>query len=207
MHSNWTQVSKVPQSYLKTIGFGKLKGKSDISPQWRIKAMTEVYGLCGVGWVHNLVNQWTETASNGEVLAFVEVSVKIKVDGEWSLPFTGLGGNKIEELAKGNLKPNDEGYKMAYTDALGTALKCIGVASEIYEGNFDGSKYNKSEDATQKPKKEYTLKDIEKLNGLALKGDMDGLKKLSSEFDFDKGVRTHALNLYNECKENQKGSK
>jgi hypothetical protein len=37
---------------------------------------------------------------------------------------------------------------MAYTDALGTALKYVGVASEIYEGNFDGSKYADPKDAT-----------------------------------------------------------
>ena len=39
------------------------------------------------------------------------------------------------------LYSNDEGYKMAVTDALGTAMKMLGVAAEVYLGNFDGSKY------------------------------------------------------------------
>ena len=47
-------------------------------------------------------------------------------------------------------KPNDEGYKMAITDALGTAMKVIGVAADIYRGNFDGSKYREDPATKQK---------------------------------------------------------
>lgn len=155
----WTQVSRVPVDKLKTIGFGALKGKSDINPQWRIKAMTETYGLCGIGWYHELNKNWTETAPNGSVMAFCLVNVYIKDNGEWSKPICGMGGNEIVSIAKGELKQSDEGWKMAYTDALGTALKSIGVASEIYEGNFDGSKYQKTDqpattDKLEPPKKE-----------------------------------------------------
>ena len=42
--------ARPPQEALKTIEFGRLKGKSDINPQWRIEALTETYGLYGVGW-------------------------------------------------------------------------------------------------------------------------------------------------------------
>jgi hypothetical protein len=147
--SNWTRVCRVPNNFLKKIGFGALKGKSDISPQWRIKAMTEVYGMCGEGWYHECKSRWTERCDNGEMLVFCEVNVFTRDDGgEWSKPVVGFGGNKIIELAKGSPKPSDEGWKMAYTDALGTALKSIGVASEIYEGNFDGSKYASAVNAT-----------------------------------------------------------
>jgi hypothetical protein len=37
---------------------------------------------------------------------------------------------------------SDEAFKMATTDALSVALKMIGVASAIYEGKWDGSKYS-----------------------------------------------------------------
>lgn len=147
---NWNALKKVPESHLKTIGFGALKGKSDINPQWRYKAMTEVYGECGTGWSHRLVNQTIVPGGEGETLVFVEVAVRVK-DGK---EFTGLGGDKIVSKSKNGLKSNDEAFKMAYTDALGTALKYLGVASEIYEGNYDGSKYNQSVDATpMAPKK------------------------------------------------------
>ena len=164
----WTAVSKVPVDKLKKIEFGALKGKSDINPQWRIKAMTEVYGLCGIGWYHELAKNWSETAPNGTVMAFCLVNVYIKVDGEWSKPICGMGGNEIVSIAKGDLKQSDEGWKMAYTDALGTALKSIGVASEIYEGNFDGSKYQKdNQPATKQNETPKPLTLAEKINRLA----------------------------------------
>lgn len=139
----WNQLARVPVSYLKTIQFGALKGKSDINPQWRYKAMTEVYGECGKGWNHRLSDVQIVDGANGEVLIFVEVKV-------WAgdKEFTGVGGDKIVSKDKNGLRSNDEAMKMAYTDALGTALKYVGVASEIYEGNFDGSKYANPTDAT-----------------------------------------------------------
>ena len=132
----WNQLARVPVSHLKTIQFGALKGKSDINPQWRYKAMTEVYGECGKGWNHRLADVQIVDGANGEVLIFVEVKV-------WAgdKEFTGVGGDKVVTKDKNGLRSNDEAMKMAYTDALGTALKYVGVASEIYEGNFDGSKY------------------------------------------------------------------
>jgi hypothetical protein len=149
--TNWNLLATVPLSHLKTIGFGALKGKSDINPQWRYKAMTEVYGPCGEGWSHRLVSSQVIDGANDEKLVFIEVAVTVKGGGE----FTGMGGDKIT-ARNGNGtadKPykwanNDEAFKMAYTDALGTALKYVGVASEIYEGNYDGSKYAQPVDAT-----------------------------------------------------------
>lgn len=137
----WNQVKQVPNNFLKTIQFGYLKGKSDINPQWRLMAMTQAFGMVGHGWSYRIINKWTETSPCGTVMAFVEVAVKTKHNGEWGEEFTGLGGSQIVELAKGNLKANDEGYKMALTDALGVAFKSIGVAADIYFGNYDGSKY------------------------------------------------------------------
>ena len=160
--NNWNKVSKVPTNRLKPIAFGSLKGKSDINPQWRIKAMTEVYGMCGTGWYHELKNKWESKCENGELLCFCEVNVYVKDGENWSMPIVGVGGNKIEVKNKNGLVPNDEGWKMAYTDALGTALKSIGVASEIYEGNFDGSKYLLQSDATPQQLPCITDAEIEK---------------------------------------------
>jgi hypothetical protein len=39
---------------------------------------------------------------------------------------------------------NDEGYKMAITDALSVAMKSLGVAADIYMGLWDGSKYKQT---------------------------------------------------------------
>jgi hypothetical protein len=69
------------------------------------------------------------------------VSVKVKMNGEWSEPVPGIGGNLLVELEKAGPHTNDEAYKMAVTDGLSVAFKAFGVAAEVYLGNFDGSKY------------------------------------------------------------------
>lgn len=134
-------LSQPPKDALKQIEAGKLKGKTDINPQWRYRAMTEQFGLAGIGWKYEIEKLWTETGAGGEVLAFARVAVFIK-DGEaWSYPIYGVGGSKLVQIEKGNPVSNDEGYKMAVTDAFSAALKMIGVAADIYAGAWDGSKY------------------------------------------------------------------
>ena len=137
----WNKVSQTPNNFLKKIEFGYLKGKSDINPQWRLMAMTQAFGVVGHGWTYRIVKMWSEAAPDGSVMAFVEVAVKTKMDGEWGEEFSGIGGSTIVDKNKNGLQPNDEGYKKATTDALGVAFKAVGVAADIYLGNFDGSKY------------------------------------------------------------------
>lgn len=139
----WNKVKQVPPEFLKPIGFGKLKGKSDINPQWRLMAMTQAFGQVGHGWTYRIVRTWSEPHPNGSVMCFAEVAVKTKVDGEWGQEFSGIGGSEIIESNKNGLQSNDDGYKMAVTDALSVAFKCVGVASDVYLGNFDGAKYIK----------------------------------------------------------------
>lgn len=142
----WNLVKQTPNDFLKKIEYGYLKGKSDINPQWRLMAMTQAFGVVGHGWTYRIVRTWSETGADGQVMAFSEVAVKTKINGEWGEEFFGTGGSTIVELAKGILKSNDEGYKMATTDALSVAFKAVGVAADIYLGNFDGSKYKREID-------------------------------------------------------------
>lgn len=123
----------VPQEAIKQIGAGRLKGMSDINPMWRIKIMTETFGPCGTGWKYEIKKQWNETYGQ-ETKAFVNVDLYYKKeDGEWSEPIPGTGGSTIVEVnSKGYLYVNDEGYKMALTDALSVAMKSLGVAADVY---------------------------------------------------------------------------
>ena len=134
-------LSRPPATALKQINGGRLNGKTDINPQWRYKAMTEQFGLAGIGWKYVIDKLWTEQGSDGQVFAWAMVSVYVK-DGEaWGDAVQGVGGNFLIEKEKSGLHNNDEGFKMAITDALGTALKIIGVAADIHAGMWDGSKY------------------------------------------------------------------
>lgn len=140
----WGQFKCPPQSALKPIQAGRLKGKSDINPQWRMQAMTEVFGPVGIGWTYTIDRMWTEPGSDGQVCAFALVSVRIKDNGEWSEPVPGIGGSMLVEKESRGLYTSDEAFKMATTDALSVAMKAFGVAAEVYLGNLDGSKYNRT---------------------------------------------------------------
>ena len=141
----YTKLSKPPKEVLKKITGGRLNGKTDINPQWRYKVMTEQFGLCGIGWKYAVERQWTEQGTGGEIVAFVNLSVYIKDGDKWSDPIPGSGGSMLVAKEKSGLYTSDEAFKMATTDALSVALKFLGVASAIYAGQWDGTKYMPSD--------------------------------------------------------------
>jgi len=122
---------KVPGTALKQIGAGRLKGMSDVNPVWRIKAMTEAFGPCGIGWKYEIVKQWQDVYGQ-EVKSFTNINLYIKVDGQWSDPIPGTGGATIVEVNSKGQYVNDEGHKMSLTDALSVAMKALGVAADVY---------------------------------------------------------------------------
>ena len=138
----WDKVKIPPTTALKKISGGRMNGKTDINPTWRMQVMTELFGPCGVGWVYTVDKLWTEPGVSGEVLAFASVSVSYKVgENTWSAPVPGVGGNMLIAKESAGLRSSDEAYKMAITDALSVALKALGVGAEVYLGNFEGAKY------------------------------------------------------------------
>ena len=137
----WNAVKHPPQAALRAITGGRLKGKTDINPQWRYQAMTEQFGPCGTGWTWELKRIWNEPVGDGQIFAFAEVAVTYKQDNAWSLPIVGIGGSMLVEKESAGLHASDEGYKMAITDALSTALKLLGVGADVYLGQTDGGKY------------------------------------------------------------------
>jgi hypothetical protein len=140
----WEKLARPPVTALKTIQAGRLKGKSDINPQWRYKAMTEVYGPCGEGWKYSIDRLWIEPGANDQVMAFAQISLYVSVNGHWSDPIPGVGGSMLVAKEKDGLYTSDEAFKMAITDALSVALKMLGVGADIYMGMWDGSKYKDS---------------------------------------------------------------
>lgn len=137
----YESLARPPAEALRQIQGGKLNGKTDINPQWRYKAMTEKFGLVGIGWKYEVQKLWFEAGAGSEKLAFAQVAVFVKDGDTWSEPIVGIGGSKLVQFEKGAAVSNDEGYKMAVTDAFSTALKMLGVAADIYANKWDGSKY------------------------------------------------------------------
>jgi len=137
----YNALKQPPKEALRRIEGGRLSGKTDINPQWRYKAMTEQFGACGIGWKYEIVRVWSEPANEGQIFAFAEVDVFIRQGEKWSDPIPGYGGSMLVEKEKAGLHSSDEGYKMAITDALSTAMKMLGIAADVYAGLWDGAKY------------------------------------------------------------------
>ena len=195
---------KVPDDAKKPINAGRLKGKTDINPMWRIKALTEQFGACGIGWYYETVKQWTEVC-NDEVCAFVNIHLFIKVDGEWSKPIFGTGGNKLIEKESKGLHVSDECFKMATTDAISVACKQLGIGADVY-WQEDGSKYDKpqSEDTYEAKRlrpvleelarigytttsicKTYKIDSIEKMSDLQIKDFLNKAKNMPDRQDLE----------------------
>ncbi len=138
----WNAVKRPPESALKQIKGGRLAGMTDIKPQWRYEAMTDLFGPVGDGWKFEIIDAHTELGSEDQLMCFVSVNLYYKKElGEWSAPIPGIGGSMLITKESKGLHSSDEGYKMALTDALSVAMKPLGVGAEIYFGNFDGTKY------------------------------------------------------------------
>lgn len=147
MDARYMSLSQVPSDATKPIPFGKLKGKSDINPQWRYEVMTEVFGLCGEGWKFEITNTiQVPVPATGELMIFVFLNLYIKGPDGWSAPIPGSGGDFLIVKDKNGIHGNDEGYKMATTDALGTAAKMIGVAASVYRGTYT-TKYERQSES------------------------------------------------------------
>lgn len=140
LYDSWREV---PQEAQKVINAGRLKGKTDINPMWRIKVLTQKFGPCGTGWQYDIDRMWSEEGANGEQCAFVQVSLYYKMDdGNWSSHVVGVGGNMLTAKERNGLYTSDECYKMALTDAISVACKALGIGADVY-WSADRTKYDK----------------------------------------------------------------
>lgn len=193
----WDALKRPPPEALKKIGGGRLKGMTDIKPQWRYEAMTEQFGPVGMGWKYAVYKLWTEQGSNEQVMAMAEIGLSVKIDGEWSDIIPGVGGSMLVTEETAGLHTSDEGYKMAVTDALGTAMKMLGVAADIYSGQWDGSKYKEPTHRFKKGEKDAIIEGVR----TALEaGDEIGLKQVLDEYtdkDADPEEKMKIWSLFN----------
>ena len=135
----------VPPEAKNPIPAGRLKGYTNINPMWRIKTMTEQFGICGIGWRVEITKQWLEPSENGEVSAFCNINLFIKVDGEWSEAIPGTGGAKYVVQEKSGKYVDDEAFKKAETDAISVSCKMLGIGADVYWAE-DRTKYDTPEE-------------------------------------------------------------
>lgn len=133
---------EVPKEAQKQILGGRLRGMTDINPQWRIKVLTELFGRCGEGWYYDVNSIDFKDGADQTVICIVTIKFYYKTNGnkDWSAPIFGSGGSSFISKEKNGLYTNDECTKMAITDALGVVCKQLGIGASIY-WNKDNTKY------------------------------------------------------------------
>ena len=131
---------KPPETALKPIRAGRLKGMTDINPQWRIEALTEMFGPVGSGWYTEIVSAKIDQGADDVIVATVIVNLYYLNGENWSAPVTGIGGSLFTAKESAGLRTSDEAFKMAETDAISVCCKKLGIAADIYWQH--GSKYS-----------------------------------------------------------------
>ena len=155
----YNDLKHVPPEAKKPIGAGRLKGKTDINPMWRIKMLTQHFGICGIGWKTTVEKMWIENGAGGEQTANVIIHLFIK-DPEtktWSDPIVGIGGAAFIASESKGLFTDDDCYKKAYTDAISVACKALGMAADVYYEKDPDSKYASDTGTADIPFQDNTL--------------------------------------------------
>jgi len=180
----YDKVRKVPDTALKPIQAGRLKGMSDINPVWRIKTLTETFGMCGIGWKYEITKKHLESAPNGEIAAFVDINLYIMHEGKWSEAIPGTGGSSFVANEKSGVHMSDECFKMALTDAISVACKALGVGADVY-WEKDTTKYTKPQNTVSQPPQNATIQSkAQNIDVQILKCSKCGTKITVAEHDY-----------------------
>lgn len=183
----YRSVAEVSTNAKKPIAAGRLKGKTDINPMWRIEKLTEQFGPCGIGWKYVITDKRLEAGANGEISAFVDIDLYFKYNGEWSEAIPGTGGSAFVANERNGLYTSDECFKMALTDAISVACKALGFGANVY-WEAGGSKYDTS-DASPSPS--FSKKETTTVN---MKATPEQIEALSSVYKGEKLEQLKAVN-------------
>ncbi|MDR2148538.1 MAG: hypothetical protein LBE91_19015 [Tannerella sp.] len=146
----YNAVREVPKEAQKSFDNGRFKG-TDINPMWRIKTLTEQFGVCGFGWYYEITSQRLQEGAEGNICAFTDINLYVKTEEGWSKPIPGIGGNSFVSKTKNGLLTSDEAFKMSLSDAISVAAKALGVGADIYYQN-DRTKYTMDDKSQQSPR-------------------------------------------------------
>lgn len=113
---------------------GGFKGTA-IKPLYLIHRATELWGPIGDKWGAKEVDRVLEQG-----FIFMKIEVWYPVENRIGR-VEHWGGDVLFKEQKGALKPNDEAFKMAFTDAIGKCLVQLGFSADVHMGEFNGNKY------------------------------------------------------------------
>ena len=119
---------------------GGFKGTA-VKPIYTEQKMTELFGPCGIGWGFTEPTFQLVPGSDGQTAVYCWLSLWYVHEGARSQSIPGVGGDMVVVKQSSGLRTDDEAFKKAFTDAIGNAMKHIGMSADVHMGRFDDSKY------------------------------------------------------------------
>lgn len=136
--SLWDKLSKTDPKHTSTFRRAGGFAGTAIKPIYTTLKLTEALGPAGKGWGMGEPMFQVVPGHNGEVMVYCWVSLWW---GEERNTVYGVGGDKVTAAFKSGLHNDDEAFKKAFTDAVGNAMKHLGMSADVHMGRFDDSKY------------------------------------------------------------------
>lgn len=136
----WESVKKTDPKRVKAITGKQYKGNSP-QPYYLVERMTEAFGMCGIGWGLNIINERMERMTDTDVLHIAVIELWYKHEDK-SGSITQIGQTKAcYKTSSGAMLVDEDAPKKSVTDAMTKCMSYLGFAGDIFSGQWDDSKY------------------------------------------------------------------
>lgn len=140
----WNTLGRTDPVHTKGFKRGGGFSGTAVKPIYTEQKMTEVFGPAGKGWGMGEPSFQTVAGSDGQVAVYCTVPLwwigPDDADGTVNTVY-GVGGDMVVIKQSSGLRTDDEAFKKAFTDAVGNAMKHLGMSADVHMGRFDDSKY------------------------------------------------------------------
>ena len=136
----WESVKKTDPKRVKAITGKQYKGNSP-QPYYLVERMTEAFGMCGIGWGLNIINERMERMTETDILHVAVVEIWYVI-GDKKGSITQIGQTKAcYKTSSGSMLVDEDAPKKSVTDAMTKCMSYLGFAGDIFSGQWDDSKY------------------------------------------------------------------
>jgi hypothetical protein len=136
----WESVKKTDPARVKPITGKQYKGNSP-QPYYLVERMTDAFGMCGIGWGLNIINERMERLTDTDVLHVAVVELWYVHESKKG-SITQIGQTKAcYKTSSGSLLVDEDAPKKSITDAMTKCMSYLGFAGDIFSGQWDDSKY------------------------------------------------------------------
>lgn len=154
----WNKVKKTDPSRVKPITGKQYKGNSP-QPYYLVERMTESFGMCGLGWGLNIINERMERLTDNDVLHIALIELWYVQDGKRGA-IQQVGQTKAcYKTNAGGMMVDEDAPKKSVTDAMTKCMSYLGFAGDIFSGMWDDSKYvnELAKEFSNSPKAQFDL--------------------------------------------------